>query len=106
MFNDRITEAITTLQDAENRFGFVHVEDEKFFPEWYEGLSEITEADKVSVDVVRRRYLYHRAGGDLLEVAATQDFTHLRGFRPLNILLSGRQDILLENRCNIAGREG
>ncbi|AUB37543.1 putative type IV restriction endonuclease [Nostoc flagelliforme CCNUN1] len=62
-----ITEAITTLQDAENRFNFVRVEDEKFFPEWYEGLSEITEAEKASVDVVRRRYLYHRAGGDLLE---------------------------------------
>jgi hypothetical protein len=62
-----ITQAITTLQDAENRFGFVRVEDEKFFPEWYEGLSEITEAEKASVDVVRRRYLYHRAGGDLLE---------------------------------------
>ncbi|QLE50100.1 type I restriction enzyme HsdR N-terminal domain-containing protein [Nostoc sp. C057] len=62
-----ITEAITTLQDAENRFGFVRVEDEQFFPEWYEGLSEITEAEKASVDVVRRRYLYHRTGGDLLE---------------------------------------
>lgn len=62
-----ITEAITTLQDAENRFNFVRVEDEKFFPEWYEGLSEITEAEKASVDVVRRRYLYQRAGGDLLE---------------------------------------
>ncbi|MEH2273349.1 MAG: PEP-CTERM sorting domain-containing protein [Nostoc sp.] len=62
-----ITEAITTLQDAENRFSFVRVEDEEFFSEWYEGLSEITEAEKASVDVVRRRYLYHRAGGDLLE---------------------------------------
>ncbi|MEH1907260.1 MAG: hypothetical protein V7L05_32940 [Nostoc sp.] len=62
-----ITEAITTLQDAENRFGFVRVEDEQFFPEWYEGLSEITEPEKASVDVVRRRYLYHRAAGDLLE---------------------------------------
>ncbi|MEH2239395.1 type I restriction endonuclease [Nostoc sp.] len=62
-----ITEAITTLQDAENRFGFVRVEDQQFFPEWYEELSEITEAEKASVDVVRRRYLYHRAGGDLLE---------------------------------------
>ncbi|MEH2295065.1 hypothetical protein [Nostoc sp.] len=41
-----ITEAITTLQDAENRFCFVRVEDQQFFPEWYEGLSEITEAEK------------------------------------------------------------
>ncbi|WP_366932868.1 hypothetical protein [Nostoc sp. JL31] len=49
------TIAITTLEDAENRFGFVRVEDEQFFSEWYEGLSEITEAEKASVDVVRRR---------------------------------------------------
>jgi hypothetical protein len=48
-----ITEAITTLLDAENRFGFVRVEDEQFFTEWYE--------------VLRRRYLYHRAVADLLE---------------------------------------
>ncbi len=62
-----ITEAITTLQDAENRFGFVRVEDQNFFSEWYEGLPEIIEVEKASVDVVRRRYLYHRSGGDLLE---------------------------------------
>ncbi|MGF2010499.1 MULTISPECIES: hypothetical protein [unclassified Nostoc] len=31
-----ITEAITTLQDAENRFAFVRIEDEQFFPEWYQ----------------------------------------------------------------------
>jgi Type I restriction enzyme R protein N terminus (HSDR_N) len=62
-----ITEAITSLTDAENRFGFVRVENEQFFPEWCEELPEITEADKTSLDIVRRRYLYHRAGGDLLE---------------------------------------
>ncbi|WP_310833515.1 hypothetical protein [Aetokthonos hydrillicola] len=63
-----ITEAITTLSDAENRFGLVRVESEQFFTEWNEGLlSEITEAEKASVDVLRRRYLYHRAAGDLLE---------------------------------------
>lgn len=62
-----ITEAITTLLDAESRFGFIRVEDEQFFPEWCEELQEITAEEKASVDVLRRRYLYHRAGGDLLE---------------------------------------
>lgn len=62
-----ITKAITSLTDAENRFGFIRVENEQFFPEWCEKLPEITEADKTSLDIVRRRYLYHRAGGDLLE---------------------------------------
>ncbi len=62
-----ITEAITSLTDVENRFGFVRVENKQFFPEWCDKLAEITEAEKISLDVVRRRYLYHRAGGDLLE---------------------------------------
>ncbi|MGH7998335.1 MAG: type I restriction endonuclease [Brasilonema sp.] len=62
-----ITEAITTITDAQNRFGLVRIEDEQFFPEWCEGLAEITEAEKTSLDVLRRRYLYHRTEGDLLE---------------------------------------
>ncbi|GAX36305.1 type I restriction endonuclease [Nodularia sp. NIES-3585] len=62
-----ITDAITTLLDAESRFGFIRVENDQFFPEWCEELPEITAEEKASVDVLRRRYLYHRAGGDLLE---------------------------------------
>jgi len=62
-----ITEAITTLEDAENRFGIMRVESEQFFPEWRVGLPEITEAEKASIDILRRRYVYHRSGGDLLE---------------------------------------
>ncbi|MBG1265167.1 type I restriction endonuclease subunit R [Nostoc sp. WHI] len=61
------TTAITSLTDAHNRFGLVRIEDEQFFPEWSEGLPKITEAEKISLDVLRRRYLYHRAEGDLLE---------------------------------------
>jgi hypothetical protein len=62
-----ITETITTLKDAENRFGLVRVESEQFFPEWRVGLPEITTAEKSSIDILRRRYIYHRGGGDLLE---------------------------------------
>ncbi|MEO0935954.1 MAG: type I restriction endonuclease subunit R [Cyanobacteria bacterium J06641_2] len=62
-----ITDAITTLADAEDRFGFIRIEDEQFFSEWCEELPAITEADKENLDVLRRRYLYHRAGGNLLE---------------------------------------
>ncbi|BAZ30236.1 hypothetical protein NIES4074_26920 [Cylindrospermum sp. NIES-4074] len=62
-----ITAAITTLTDAETRFNLVRIENEQFFPEWSEDLPEITEAEKTSLDVLRRRYLYHRAEGDLLE---------------------------------------
>jgi len=62
-----ITEAITSLADAENRFGFVRIEEEGFFPEWCEELLALTEADKANLDVLRRRYIYHRAFGNLLE---------------------------------------
>jgi len=62
-----ITDAITNLADAENRFRLVRIEDEEFFSEWYEELPALTEADKENLDVLRRRYLYHRAGGNLLE---------------------------------------
>jgi hypothetical protein len=30
-----ITDAIATLTDVENRFGFVRIEDEQFFPELF-----------------------------------------------------------------------
>ena len=62
-----ITDAIASLADAENCFEFVRIEDERFFPEWYEQLPALSDADKASLDVLRRRYLYHRAGGNLLE---------------------------------------
>ncbi|RAM52916.1 MAG: type I restriction endonuclease subunit R [Hapalosiphonaceae cyanobacterium JJU2] len=62
-----ITEAITSLADAENRFGFVRIEDERFFSEWCEELSPLTEADTENLNTLRRRYLYHRTGGNLLE---------------------------------------
>lgn len=62
-----ITEAITSLADAENRFGFVCIEKEDFFPEWCEELPTLTEADKANLDVLRRSYLYHRGLGNLLE---------------------------------------
>ncbi|MEH2149167.1 hypothetical protein [Nostoc sp.] len=62
-----ITEAITSLTNAHTRFGLVRVEDVQFFPEWSKGLPKITEAEKISLDVVRRRYLYHCGEGDVLE---------------------------------------
>ncbi|MFN6565429.1 MAG: type I restriction endonuclease [Nostoc sp. ChiSLP01] len=62
-----ITEAITSLSQAQTRFGLVRIESEQFFPECKSDLPEITEAEKASLDILRRRYLYHRGEGDLLE---------------------------------------
>ena len=49
-----ITDAITTLADAEDRFGFIRIEDEQCFAEWCEELPAITEAVKENLDVLRR----------------------------------------------------
>jgi Type I restriction enzyme R protein N terminus (HSDR_N) len=62
-----ITEAITSLREAETRFGLVRIESEQFFPEWCSELPQIPEVEKASLDLLRRRYLYHRGEGDLLE---------------------------------------
>ncbi len=62
-----ITDAITTLTDVEKRFGFVRIEDEQFFSEWCEELPNLNETEKENLDVLRRRYIYHRADGNLLE---------------------------------------
>ncbi|NJR48499.1 MAG: hypothetical protein HC780_02005 [Leptolyngbyaceae cyanobacterium CSU_1_3] len=37
------------------------------FREWFEGLPDITDADKEALDTIRRRYVYHRTDGDLLD---------------------------------------
>ncbi|MEC4819194.1 MAG: type I restriction endonuclease subunit R [Scytonema sp. PMC 1069.18] len=66
-----ITEVIKTLSDLEFRFNLRRTEDEQFFTEWYENLTEITDEEKVSLDVIRRRYLYHLADGNLTEGTVT-----------------------------------
>jgi hypothetical protein len=62
-----ITDAITTLAEAESQFGLRRTEDEQFFREWLEDLPDISDADKQSLDTIRRRYVYHRTDGDLSE---------------------------------------
>ena len=54
-----ITEIIQTLADVESRFNITRTESEGFFPEWYTDLSQITEADKAALNLIRQRYLYH-----------------------------------------------
>ena len=66
-----ISQAITTLAEAESRFNLRRTEDEHFFPEWSEDLPPLTDAEKSYLDVVRRRYLYHRADGSLTEGTVT-----------------------------------
>jgi hypothetical protein len=66
-----ITEAITTLAEAEHRFGLGRNEDEDFFREWRQDLPVLTTADVTLLEDLRRRYLYHRSTGHLLESTVT-----------------------------------
>ena len=62
-----VTDAITTLAEAEARFHLTRTEDEQFFPEWGTDLPALTEAEETGLAELRRRYLYQRSQGHLLE---------------------------------------
>ena len=62
-----ITEAIKTLAEAEQRFGLVRTEAEVDFLEWQADLPELTSGETADLDELRRRYLYQRSEGQLLE---------------------------------------
>lgn len=65
-----ITEAITTLAEAERRFDLSLTEDEAFFSEW-QMMPKLSMPEQVAVDELRRRYLYQRSQGQLLEGTVT-----------------------------------
>lgn len=66
-----ITDAITTLAEAEQRFQLYRTEDETFFQEWQTDLPALSAAEQTSLDELRRRYLYQRSSGQLLKGTVT-----------------------------------
>jgi Type I restriction enzyme R protein N terminus (HSDR_N) len=66
-----VTEAIKSLAEAEAKLGLNRVEDESFFTEWQAQLPSLNHAEQTALDTMRRRLLYHRADGELLEGAVT-----------------------------------
>lgn len=66
-----ITEAITTLAEAERQFKLARTEDEAFFVEWQTQLPELSETELSALEELRRRYLYQRSQGQLLEGTVT-----------------------------------
>jgi len=62
-----VTETVTTIAEAERKFGLSRSESKNFFIEWYDQLPEINPSDRASLEVLWRRYIYHRSGGHLLE---------------------------------------
>jgi Type I restriction enzyme R protein N terminus (HSDR_N) len=66
-----VTEAIKTLAEAESRLNLIRTENEAFFSEWQAQLPSLSDAEQTGLDTLRRRLLYHRADGELLEGAVT-----------------------------------
>ncbi len=66
-----IPDAITTLAEAERRFNLARSEDEAFFLEWQADLPDISVTEQAALDDLRRRYLYQRSVGQLLEGTVT-----------------------------------
>lgn len=66
-----ITEAITTLAEAEQRFNLSRTEDETFFSEWQTHLPDLSMPEQTALDQIRQRYLYQRSAGQLLEGTVT-----------------------------------
>jgi hypothetical protein len=66
-----ITEAITTIAEAERQFNLSRTEDEAFFLEWQTQLPELSDAERSALNDLRRRYLYQRSQGQLLEGTVT-----------------------------------
>lgn len=66
-----ITEAITTSAEAERKFKLSRTENEAFFLEWQTPLPELSDAERLLLAKARRRYLYQRSQGQLLEGTVT-----------------------------------
>jgi hypothetical protein len=62
-----VTEAVTTIAEAERKFGLSRSESKDFFTEWYDELPAMNSSDRASLEILWRRYIYHRSGGHLLE---------------------------------------
>ncbi|MDY6782405.1 MAG: type I restriction endonuclease subunit R [Cyanobacteriota bacterium] len=67
MSTTAITDAITTLAEAERRFRLHRTEEEDFFSEWRADLPTLTDTERTRMKELRRRYLYQRAESHLLE---------------------------------------
>jgi hypothetical protein len=62
-----VTETVTTIAEAERKFGLSRSESRDFFTEWYDQLPVSNSSDRTNLEILWRRYIYHRSGGHLLE---------------------------------------
>jgi len=98
-----VTEAIKSLAEAESRLNLSRTEDEAFFTEWQAQLPSPSDSEQTALDTLRRRLLYHRADGELLEGAVTllvaSPLLELAGFydRPLRMKAEAAIEIAIDD---------
>jgi hypothetical protein len=64
-----IEKNITTLNQLQARFNLRRSDDDQFFTEWFNGLSQLTDSEKQALDGIKQQYFYQRADGPLAEGA-------------------------------------
>ncbi|OUC13890.1 MAG: type I restriction endonuclease subunit R [Alkalinema sp. CACIAM 70d] len=109
-----VTDAITSLAEAEAQFGLSYNHDSAFFPEWLEDLSPLTSAEQQRLDLIKQRYLYHRQCehlsegavnflviAPLLELAGFYDpHFHLRSEASIRLEIADENDKIYQGRID------
>jgi hypothetical protein len=94
------TETVTTIAEAEQKFGLSRNELKDFFTEWCDQLPEINPSDRTSLEVLWRRYIYHRSGGHLLEstvmLLLVSPLLTLTGLYDPPFLLKAEESVLIK----------
>ncbi|MFN8746530.1 MAG: hypothetical protein ACK5ZE_02380, partial [Pseudanabaena sp.] len=62
-----VTDTVTTIAEAEQKFGLGRSESKDFFTEWYDHLPKVNSSDRANLEILWQRYIYHCSGGHLLE---------------------------------------
>ncbi|MEO0490112.1 MAG: type I restriction endonuclease, partial [Cyanobacteria bacterium J06659_2] len=95
-----VTEYITSLAEAERIYGMTASSDPNFFSEWTAPLNPLTHAEQARFDLLKRRYLYHRQHGHLLENAVNflviSPLLELAGFYDPPFLLRSEVSVQFE----------
>ncbi len=66
-----VTDAITTLAEAEQLLNLSRSENASFFTEWQQSLPTLSPTEQLALDDIHRRYLYQLSEGHLLEGTVT-----------------------------------
>lgn len=102
-----VTEAITSINEAESRFNFSRNSDLQFFSEWQENLPELTQAERQTLDRIKNSYLYNSADGAMTEATVNlllvSPLLYLAGFCDPPYKLRGEKsvEIAVEERDEI-----